>query len=187
MEFPKSAIINIIGGPGAGKSCITYLLYAKLKISGYIVEHVPEYAKKLVWAKKFSVLDNQYHVSSKQYESIKAVYGSVEYVITDGSLLHGLYYNKFNNGNVSNIELTHDKILEYFNDFNNINIYLTRGDFKYEQAGRIQTEEEAITIDKELMKVLDIAGIKYAVFKNDENTVDKILEYIISQNTQFKI
>ncbi|QYB17583.1 hypothetical protein PV-S19_0219 [Pacmanvirus S19] len=180
MEFPNT-VINIIGGPGAGKSCVTYLLYARLKMCGHIVEHVPEYAKKLVWAKKFSVLDNQYHVSTKQYESIKSVYDSVEYVITDGSLLHGLYYNKFNKNNVSNVEITHTKILEYYNDFNNINIYLTRGDFKYEQAGRIQTEEEAISIDTELMKILKESNISYVVIKNDQNVVDKIISYLNEQ------
>ncbi len=90
--------------------------------------------KKLVWAKKFSVLDEQYYVSRKQYESLKDVYGKVEYVVTDGSLVHGLYYNRFNLNNVSKLEAkleaTERKILEYYDEFNNINIYLKHGNFR---------------------------------------------------------
>jgi hypothetical protein len=63
----ESVIINIIAGPSSGKSTIYSLLYAKLKILGYSCEQVPERAKKLVWAEKFDVLNNQYHVSTKQY------------------------------------------------------------------------------------------------------------------------
>lgn len=159
---------------------MTFLLYAKMKIAGAVVEHVPEYAKKLVWAKKFSSLDNQYHVSTKQYENLKSVYGCVQFVITDGSLLHGLYYNRNNPTNVSNVDLTHDKILEYYRDFNNINIYLTRGDFKYEQAGRIQTEDEAKQIDIDLRKILDDNGVEYRVFKSDESVVDEIVNHIFA-------
>ena len=178
MEFPNCKIINIIGGPGTGRSCISYMLYAKLKIAGAVVEHVPEYAKKLVWAKKFETLDNQYHVSTKQYEDLRSVYGSVEYVITDGSLLHGLYYNKHNPTNVSNVPVTHKKIMEYYNDFKNINIYLTRGDFKYEQAGRIQTEAQAREIDTELKLILDENDIKYTMFVSDENNIKDIIAHI---------
>lgn len=178
MEY-QSKVINILGGPGCGKTTITFLLYAKLKIAGAIIEHVPEYAKKLVWSKQFETLDNQYHVSTKQYRDIAFIYGKVQYVITDGSLLHGLYYNLHNPSNVSNRELTHKKILEYYNSFENINIYLTRGNFKYEQAGRIQTEEEARNIDVQLREILDENNITYKLFKSDEHVVDEIVSFIL--------
>ena len=32
--------------------------------------------------------------------------------------------------------------------YNNINIFIERGDYPYEKAGRIQSEEESIKIDK---------------------------------------
>lgn len=181
MQYPSSKVVNIIGGPGVGKTVSTFLVYAKLKIAGIVVEHVPEYAKKLVWAKRFDVLDNQYHVSQRQYESLNSVYGKVQCVITDGSLLHGLYYNRNNPTNVSNVVLTEKKILEWYNKFQNINIYLTRGDFEYEQAGRIQTESEARQIDVDLQQILDSNGIDYVVFKSHQAVVDDIVEYIKSQ------
>lgn len=181
MDYPKPKVINVIGGPGVGKTTTTFLLYAKLKIAGAFVEHVSEYAKKLVWAKNFDTLNNQYHVSTKQYEYLVSVYGRVQYVITDGSLLHGLYYNRYNLTNVSNVELTEKKILEYYHHFDNINIYLTRGDFKYEQAGRIQTEDEAREVDVKLRSILDDYNIPYKVFKSDEKVIDDMVSYILNE------
>ena len=43
----KTYVINIIGAPGVGKTTISALLFAKLKLRGYICEYVQEYAKKL--------------------------------------------------------------------------------------------------------------------------------------------
>jgi hypothetical protein len=179
MEFPQCKVINIIGQPGVGKSLNAFLLFARLKLAGAVVEYVPEYAKKLVWAKKFSVLDEQYYVSRKQYESLKDVYGKVQYIITDGSLVHGLYYNRFNPHNVSKPDVTEHKILEYYDEFNNINIYLKRGNFKYEPEGRTQTEEEAKAIDAELEKILALHNIPCHVFTSDESYIPAMVDLIL--------
>jgi hypothetical protein len=179
MEFPNCKVINLVGSPNTGKSLTAFLLFARLKLAGAVVEYVPEYAKKLVWAKKFSVLDEQYYVSRKQYESLKDVYGKVKYIVTDGSLVHGLYYNRFNPNNVSKPDVTEHKILEYYDEFNNINIYLKRGNFKYEPEGRTQTEEEARAIDAELEKILALHNIPYHVFTSDESCIPVMVDLIL--------
>lgn len=56
-EKRKTCVINIIGGPGLGKTTMAALIFANLKKKGFIVEYVQEYAKKLVWQKKFSKLN----------------------------------------------------------------------------------------------------------------------------------
>ncbi len=160
-------VINIIGGPGAGKSTTYCMLYARLKIAGFLIEQVPERAKKLVWAKKFEALDDQYHVTTGQYEDLMNVYGSVTLTITDGSLLHGLYYNRYNPTNVSNVEKTEIRILELYHKFNNINIFLKRGSFRYEQVGRIQTEAEAIDADNKLKDALRKHNIPFVEYDCD--------------------
>lgn len=184
MEYTEPKIINIIGGPGAGKTVTTSLLYAKLKIAGMSVEYVPEYAKKLVLSRKFDLLDNQYYVSDKQYQKLSSVYGRVQYVITDGSLLHGLYYNRYNPTNVSNIYLTENKIIEYYNSFNNINIYLTRGDFPYEKNGRYQSEEEARIVDIQMKEVIDEYNIPYVIYKSDVRSIDEMVKYILEERSK---
>jgi AAA domain len=176
-----SFVVNIIGGPGVGKSTIYSLVYAWLKIRGHSAEQVQERAKALVWAKQFEVLDNQYYVSGLQNSDLAAVYGKVRFVVTDGSLIHGIYYNRHNPTNVSNIALTEKKILEMYNSYNNINVLLTRGDFDYEQCGRIQSHDEALNVDAELVKILEKHNINYVKFRSDHQYVDQIIDHILSE------
>jgi hypothetical protein len=111
----KTKIINFISGPSGGKSLFTSALFIELKLRGYSAEIVPEFAKKLVWEEEFELLNNQYYVSNQQYKLLKAVNGKIPFIITDGSLLHGIVYNKINTENTSNIEKTEKAILNWFN------------------------------------------------------------------------
>ncbi|AUL78422.3 hypothetical protein QJ856_gp0395 [Tupanvirus deep ocean] len=176
----KTYVINIIGQPGSGKTCLAALLFAHLKMKGYVVEYASEYAKTLIWQEKFDELNNQYHVTNSQYKLFKSMIGKVEFIITDGPVIHGLYYNRYNRDNVSDIFKTNEFILQCFSEFNNINIFLERGDFKYEQAGRQQTESEANLVGIILKKLLNDYGIDYKIFKLDGTDTSAVVEYIES-------
>src|SRR5438067_1008096 len=125
----KTYIINFIGGPSSGKSTLSALLFAKLKLNKnkYLVEYVQEYAKHLVWTKQFHILNNQYYVTQYQYNLLKQMNGEVDMVITDGPLIQGMYYNMHNRDNISNVEKTHNYIISCHSEFKNINIFLNRG------------------------------------------------------------
>ena len=176
----KTNIVNLIGGPGSGKTLNATRLFYKLKLKGRLVEYVSEYAKKLVWLNDFDTLNDQYLVSNKQFKLLKAMEHRVPYVVTDACLLHGLYYNKFHPDNVSNVEKTHKKILESYNTFNNINIFIVRGSYPYEQAGRYQSESAAKEIDAHMEQILIDSGIKYMRFNPDVQNLKDVLEYILS-------
>jgi broad-specificity NMP kinase len=178
----KTYVINIIGAPGVGKTTISALLFARLKLRGYICEYVQEYAKKLVWMKDYDSLNNQYHVTKKQYELLQQIAGHVNFIVTDGPLIHGIYYNKYNKDNISNIDKTEKYILDSFNKFNNINIVLDRVNRlnrKYETEGRIQTEDEAKDIDIILKHLLKINSIKYVNYPAEESSLNDIIEFIV--------
>ena len=178
----KTYVINIIGAPGVGKTTISALLFARLKLRGYICEYVQEYAKKLVWMKDYDSLNNQYHVTKKQYELLQQIAGHVNFIVTDGPLIHGIYYNKYNKDNISNIDKTEKYILDSFNKFNNINIVLdrvNRVNRKYETEGRIQTEDEAKDIDIILKHLLKINSIKYVNYPAEESSLNDIIEFIV--------
>lgn len=176
-------IINFISGPGAGKTTLSALLFAKLKIEGYTCEYVQEYAKTLVWTKDFDTLNNQYLVSKHQSELLNQINGKVDFIITDGPLIHGVYYNKYNKDNICNIEKTEQFILDNFRCFNNINIVLKRSDRPYEQQGRIQTEEESRDIDAILRHIMRINGIPFQEFAGDETAIEDMIEFVKQTKT----
>ena len=91
-DLNKCYAINIIGPPGVGKSTIAALLFAHLKIRGYVVEYVQEYVKKLVWTRDFDAINNQFYLSKKTFQTLDQIVssGSIRYCISDGPLLHGL-------------------------------------------------------------------------------------------------
>lgn len=177
-----SYIINFIAGPGVGKSVMTSLLFAKLKISGYNCEIVPEYAKQLVWTEEFELLNNQYHVSYYQNKLLSALLNKTQFIITDGCLLHGLVYNMVNPHNTSDTAKTKVAILNWFKSYSNINIYLERNPhIDYENAGRIQTQDEARHLDNLLKYQLFDNKIDYKSFESNEENIPKIIEYIQSK------
>ena len=174
-------IINLISGPGSGKTTMAVLLFAELKMLGHTVEYVQEYAKKLVWMQDYERLNNQYLVSKKQADLFWSIDGKVQYIVTDACLLHGLYYNRHNPDNVSNVEKTEKLILERYNQFHNINIFLERGDFPYEPAGRIQSYQESITIDNYLKKMMNEMKIPYKQWASHRDNVSAIAQEILSK------
>src|SRR5687767_1035317 len=107
-----TVVINLIAGPSVGKTVAASLIFAHLKVAGYVAECIREYAKELVWAKDFETLNNQYYVSDQQYKMFKAVDGQVEYIITDTSLMSGIWYNRNNKDNNSNVEKTEKYIVK---------------------------------------------------------------------------
>lgn len=165
-------IINFISGPGVGKSVMTSLTFAKLKMMGLNVEIVPEYAKQLVWTEEFDLLNNQYHVSYYQHKLLKALNNKTDLIVTDGCLLHGLVYNMINPDNTSNKDKTEKAILDWFNESNNINIYLERNPIiSYQTEGRIQSETEAIHIDNLLKFQLFNNKIEFKSFISSEDSM----------------
>lgn len=179
----KCYAINIIGAPGVGKSTISALLFAHLKIRGYVVEYVQEYVKKLVWTRDFDAINNQFYLSKKTFQTLDQIVssGSIQYCISDGPLLHGLVYNLQNPDNTSNVEKTEKFILDCIGKFNNINIYLEQvPGRKYEIAGRIHTEDESNEVGILLKNLLEKNQMPYVSFPADPTYLDKMIEYIIS-------
>jgi hypothetical protein len=182
----RTKVINFVGSPGNGKSLMSALTFAELKMMHKSCELVQEYAKQLVWQDRFAELDNQYQVSFEQYKTIKALDGKVEYVCCDSPLLLGLVYNKIHATNVSNLEKTEKMILSKMSEFQNVYIFLERGDFLYENAGRIHSEAESRDIQVMMRDLLDKHGLKYLVVKSDKQNLPKILDYILTLNPSEK-
>jgi len=175
----KRVIINLVGGPGTGKSLYSSYLFTMLKLNGFNVEFTQEYAKDLVWRKKYEILRNQHIVSYHQYQALKGASKYVRAVITDGSLIHSYYYNRYTKKNYSNVKKTEKRIDKFINKFDNIVIYLKRNPkYPYQQEGRYQTEEEAKAIDEKMKNILKEKNIKYIEIMADMENTGKMLKYI---------
>jgi tRNA uridine 5-carbamoylmethylation protein Kti12 len=176
----QTICINFMGAPGVGKTTIAARVFSELKLSGHSAEWVGEYAKKLVYLGRFEELNNQYFVSSKQADLLDALQGRVRFVVTDGALAHGLYYNRHNPDNTSDVKKTHDAIMRRYKCHANINIMVVRGDFAYETAGRYQTEEQARAMDSKIADCMTECEIPFTSFTSDVAKVGELVESILA-------
>lgn len=165
-------IINLIGGPGTGKSTTAFALIYLMKINGLTVEYLPEVAKKHIWRKDFEKLNNQRDLVEETFISLNSFKSKIDYIITDGPIIMGLYYNRFFNPNKYDPHLD-NYILECYNKFNNMNIFIHRNkSIKYETEGRIQTENEAGAIDRMMEKLLINNKIPFISFESQMLTAN---------------
>lgn len=143
-------IINLIGGPGTGKSTIAAELFAKMKWQGISVELVTEYAKDLVWEQRKHTFKNELYIFAKQHHRLFRLQGEVDYIITDSPIIQSIFYNKIYG---DNSEIYENFVLNEFNKFENINFWLKRTK-PYVEKGRNQTQEEADAIGYALRAML---------------------------------
>lgn len=181
MDKKHTKVVNFISGPSVGKSLLSALVYAELKMLHKSAEIVPEVAKWLIYRGEIDKLNDQYYVSSEQYKQFKALDGKVEYIIGDSGILTGLYYNRAYKSNMSDVKKTEELILAKNNEFNNIYVYVERNsDFPFEKEGRVHTEEESKIVDIELKDMLKEFNIPYKSFLSHRDSVRGIVDYILS-------
>jgi len=154
-------VINFISGPGAGKSVLAAQTFAQLKIDGWNVGYVPEYAKWQVWTGEYEILNNQYHLGLMQFKMINALTDSVDVVVTDGSLVHGLAYNILNKHNTSDVHKTKDAILSWLEVHQNLFFFIERSNIPYQKEGRLESFSEALDVDNILKALMHREEISY--------------------------
>lgn len=172
MRLYPTKVINIVGGPGCGKSLFKSTIVLNLLVRHHTVETVPDFAKILVWQQDFESLKNQYAIAQRQFEMLNVLDGQVEFIVTEGSLPQLLFYNEYYEDNVCDVGKTRTQILDWYHQHNNINVMVRRGDeARYTQAGRLQNEEAAQEVDRGLRDTLTREGIKYTLLEPDVKAI----------------
>ena len=161
MRLYPTKVINIIGGPGSDKSLFSAAIILYLNLHNKTVETIPDYAKSLVWQQNFEVLKNQYFIAQRQFEMLNLLDGQVQFLLTECSLPQVLYYNENYAENICDVSKTRAQILEWYKQYDNINIFVERGEKKYVRSGRFQDEDQARDIDRGLRSVLVREGINF--------------------------
>lgn len=152
-------LINLFGGPGVGKSRTAAGLFSRMKDAGYVVEYVPEFAKRLVSDGR--KMPPQEYIFGKQLYYIWQAINTYDHVITDSPLLLSTVYGETSDDFKSVARQWHKK-------WESLNIMLRRTN-TYERVGRFQTEEEARAIDIKIRQ--ELVWIPYHEMPSDHGEI----------------
>lgn len=169
-------LINLFGGPGAGKSTGAAYIFSKLKMAGVNAELVTEFAKDKVWEGNKEVFKNQAYIFGKQYFKISRCADKVDVIITDSPLLLSIVYND----NPVLGDSFNETVKNVFSSFNSMNYILSR-EKEYNPVGRNQTESEAKEVDAQVRAMLDQEQIPYEVVAGSELGYDYIVDRVLEQ------
>ena len=169
-------VLNLFGGPGVGKSTAAAGLLYEMKKKGLNVEIAMEYAKDVVWEKRYNILDDQIYIFAKQQRRISRLMDSgIDWVITDSPIPLGLVYLR-----PAMLSENFDRlVMEVFNQYTNHNFLLQRN-FEYNPIGRNQKdEEEAREFDRKVESLLDAFCVGFETIPGGEVAVAEILSRIM--------
>lgn len=171
----NTLIINLIGAPSSGKSALMGDIFAKLKYLGVDCEQVTEFAKDLVWARRYDDMEDEIYIFAEQNHRLFMVCGKVDVIVTDRPLiLTAIYNDRYGTGGKE----LNDLVLKEFNRHNNYNVFLNRV-HKYSPVGRVQTEKESDEIAIEIKDFLNKNDIKYNEFDGDRSSAEPIVKEVL--------
>lgn len=179
MRLYPTQVINIIGGPGCDKSLFTAAIILHLSLHQKTVEHIPDFAKSLVWQKDYEALKNQYHIAQQQFRMIELLDGQVQYLVTECSLPQILYYNEHYLDNICDRAKTRSQILNWYKQHNNVNVLVERGERKYIHTGRFQDETQAREVDQGLRQTLRREGLTFTALPPEIEAINAFAATLI--------
>jgi hypothetical protein len=172
----KQYVVNIFGGPDAGKTTNMLLVAGWMKRQRVKVEFADEWIKGKVYEGSPYPFTDQIYTFSKQRKKLRERLNEkrLQVVITDSPLLLSAVYLQEPD------ELFEALIRREFGSTNNINIYLERPEEReYDPVGRNQDEAGAKEIDTVIKDYLDQHEIPYFTVVSKENSEDVIYDLIM--------
>lgn len=176
-RYFMSAIVNLFGSAGSGKSTGATFIFSILKLYGLNVEYVSEFAKDKVWEQNPTIFQpqNQPYIFGKQLYKVQRVMNKVDYVITDCPLL------------LSNIYVTDEEVgisfketvRSCFKSMENFNFLVSRAK-AYNPVGRNQkSAEEADQVLPVLMQELNSCADGYKTINGNITGYLEIVTFIL--------
>lgn len=169
----KLIVVNLLGGPGTGKSVLASKIFTSLKEEHISTELVREFPKELTWENRLTALQNQIYVFANQHHQIYVLQGKVKVAVVEGSILNSLVYNDPS-------EELRDLIWSEYYKVDNINLFLERT-VPYQKDGRNQTLEESREKDEMIKDILDESGVGYITLNPMESDILELVKNIVLQ------
>mgnify|MGYP003640401028 CR=1 FL=1 len=170
----KPLIVNIFGGPGAGKSTMRARIFTELKYKQLNCEEITEFAKDKTWEENWTALNDQIFMFGSQYHRMYRTMSKVDILLTDSPILLCSIYDKKSNQHLKNL------IIEEHSQMNTLNIFLERR-HDYQSTGRNQDEDGAKEIDAKIINLLEEGKVEYITTHSSSqnaimiaNLVDKL-------------
>lgn len=153
----KTQIINLFGASGSGKSTTAMGLTYFLRLGGYKVEYVNEYAKDLVYEESTHKLKHQLYVFAKQLKKQDVLLNKdLDYIVTDSPILLSYFYGEKYNTNLVGFK---ELVMTSFTAQNNINFFLKRN-VPFDPNLRLQDEAESDKDSEELLNMLTSLNVE---------------------------
>lgn len=169
-------VINVIAGPGTGKSTLASGLYHEAKRRGWNVELVTEVAKDLVWEGRHCALSNQAYVFGRQVQRIHRLEGQVDYVITDSPFLLSAIYAP------ADYPAEWEKVVvELWKRYDNTVAFLERGPW-FDDRGRVHSLQQSVEIDQKIAVLLQKHNITYTQVDCGYSNPGEVLDAILASN-----
>lgn len=163
-------VINIFGAPGSGKSTLAFGLMYHLKMKGIECELCHEWIKMKLYEGTTYPFHDQLYTYAKQNKLLNQVNTKVDYIVTDSPSVQCIAYDE------KEPKVFKQMALDYFNQYDNLNIFLERT-HKYQPSGRNQTEEQAAVVGDKIKNMLDELGICYKTLYAN-TALENILEIL---------
>ncbi len=175
--------INLISGPGSGKSITATNIRAQLGFRGYDIELVNEVIKDWTYIPRIPTSCDGFFLQASQVEKEDIrLRAGVELIVSDSPLMLQYFYAKWHNAPLQKPML--QAALEFEKMYPSIHISMQRNDEFYSEVGRYEKLEEAKEIDKAIEQVLFNNGIDYIPFSclDQDGLINAIVSIIGDKN-----
>lgn len=166
----KQIVINLLGGPGSGKSTIAYDLAGYLKKIGVNCEYISEFVKQRVYEKNQTAIDDQLYIFANQWYNMRVTRKEVEVLICDSPLYLSAFYNTRlikNHKSTISQDVMIPLVKDCVDKFENLNYFIWRN-HEYKEIGRYQTVDQAKEDEQDIYKLMKDMNVKLKELKSTD-------------------